>query len=296
MRLFLLFLRLMAKLPNTFFDCLARLSGSFFYYCAPVRKRVIALQIRKTVGRGLTDRAVKRLIKANYVHYAKLIFESLILASLDLKKTDYFHKHCTVINEPLFKEALSQGRGVIAVCAHLGHWEALGACSALLLSPVTVAVKFIRNRFVQALRERMQAHPDIHLVDERLGRGRIVEMLKGLRNGEVVAVFMDQHRPAEDFAKFFGHDARTNSAAAVLARKTGASVFFSYLIRERLGKYVLHLIKAEPPVFPDALPEKEAVAGLINYYNSVLEAAIRAHPDQWLWAHRRFKDNPEFDY
>ena len=27
--------------------------------------------------------------------------------------------------------------------------------------------------------------------------------------------------------------------------------------------------------------------------NAVLESVIRAHPEQWVWGHRRFRDSPD---
>jgi KDO2-lipid IV(A) lauroyltransferase len=296
MALFLRVFKLILLLPNPVISSMAWCLGNLVYFIFPYRRSVIRSQIQKTLGKAMSKREIKNLVRRNYIHYANLLFESLILSSLDFKHTDYFDTHFTIVNLKTIKKALARNKGVIALCCHLGVWEAMGACCARYIAPVTVVVKLIKNRFVQHLRERMQAHPGITLVDERMGKGRIVEILKALRRGDVAGIFIDQHRPSENFVKFFGYEARTNSAAAVLWRKTAAPLFFSYIFRERFGKYVLVLKEVQPPVFPDNMEEKEVILALNELFNQILEAEIKKHPDQWLWAHRRFKDNEEFKY
>ncbi len=270
--------------------------GNFFYYIAPLRKKVILLQIKGTIGREMTEKEIRLLVKQNYIHYACVIFESIILFSIDLKNSDYFDKHFTAPNGHLLKKALGKQKGVILIGGHVGFWEAIGAYCVHNAAPVTVAVKLMKNGFVQAMREEMQSHPDMHLVDSRMGRHRIIAMLNALRRKEIVGIFLDQFRHGEGFTKFLGEDARTNSSAFVLWRKTCASVILIHVIRKKFGEYVIDIKEADPPDISGISDEQEQIRMVNTYFNDLIGNVIRKHPEQWFWAHRRFKDNPAFRY
>lgn len=274
----------------------AEILGTLAWLLLPYRKQVIRTQIKKTIGREMTGREIRRLMRANYVHYAHLLFEFFILASLDLTKKDYFDGHFRIDGREEFLATLGEGKGLVVVNAHLGVWEALGAMCGLYLGPVTVPVKFIKSRLFQRMRERMQANPSVTLVDSRMGRERIITMVNALRKGQVVAIFMDQYNPSEEFAPFFGHAARTTSAAAVLARKMKSPVFMAYIARNSALKYTLVLKQLELPLAEEGGATQEIVASMVACFNRAIEDAIRQYPDQWLWAHRRFKENPAFIY
>jgi KDO2-lipid IV(A) lauroyltransferase len=270
--------------------------GYFFCYFTPFRKKIIRQQIKKTLGPDMSEKEVRRLVRKNYVHYACVLFESLILFSIDLGKSSYIEKHFTAPEGDLLKKAVADGKGVILIGAHMGFWEAIGAYCVRNAAPVTVAVKIMKSGFVQAVREEMQSHPDMHLVDGRMGRQRIIALLTALRNGEIVGLFLDQYRPAEDFVPFLGKDARTNSTAALLWRKTRAKVLLVHVLRRKFGDYLIDFQAADPGQVPESTDAREYTRAINAFFNERMGAVIRAYPDQWFWAHRRFKENPEFDY
>jgi hypothetical protein len=46
------------------------------------------------------------------------------------------------------------------------------------------------------------------------------------------------------------------------------------------------------PEAPAGLDERRATAWVLAEYNRRLEAAIREHPEQWLWMHQRWRSVP----
>lgn len=81
---------------------------------------------------------------------------------------------------------------------------------------------------------------------------------------------------------FFGQAAPTHAATARLALLSGARIVLFSFRRERDGCYALRL---EAPDWP--LQDPLAFA---RRYLAWLEARIREAPEQYLWAHRRFRD------
>ncbi|MGD9254100.1 MAG: lysophospholipid acyltransferase family protein, partial [Holophagae bacterium] len=115
------------------------------------------------------------------------------------------------------------------------------------------------------------------------------EMLVQLKRGGGVGILIDQ-RVREDQGvevPFFGHPAWTHPILARMARKTEAPVVPTFALLDTPGHYRLRY--EEPVLVADiSAPEREDVP-LTTRYMAILEAAIRANPDQWLWYHDRWK-------
>lgn len=114
------------------------------------------------------------------------------------------------------------------------------------------------------------------------GRRGMGEMVKFLKEGNAIALLMDQHMGAGAPLSFFGHTAYTALSAAELALRYDALVVPCYGIRQPDG-LTFEMVIA-PPI-PHGTPEEMTQA-----INDSLEAQVRAHMDQWLWVHRRWKE------
>jgi KDO2-lipid IV(A) lauroyltransferase len=89
---------------------------------------------------------------------------------------------------------------------------------------------------------------------------------------------------------FFGVPARTPSAVFALARRTGAPLL---PVLAHLGEDGRHRIRVWPEITPSAHPDPdEALREDVAAWHAVLESAIREHPEQWVWFHRRWKTRP----
>ena len=84
---------------------------------------------------------------------------------------------------------------------------------------------------------------------------------------------------------FMGHPARTATSAADLAIRTHAVVIPYFGIRGKDGlSFDIHV---EAPITPDT-PE-----AMMAEMTRRLEARVEAHPEQWFWVHRRWKQRVE---
>ena len=110
-------------------------------------------------------------------------------------------------------------------------------------------------------------------------------LMRALRDGEAVWYAPDQGKwtPQSAVLPFFGRPAITNLSTSRLAKMSGAAVFTFFPRREKDGTYVLTISPALAD-FPSADPEADTLR-----LTAMLEEAIRAAPEQYLWVHRRFK-------
>ncbi|MDG2018943.1 MAG: LpxL/LpxP family Kdo(2)-lipid IV(A) lauroyl/palmitoleoyl acyltransferase [Porticoccaceae bacterium] len=113
--------------------------------------------------------------------------------------------------------------------------------------------------------------------------------MKSLKNGRVLWYLPDQDYGIKRgvFAPFFDIQAATIYGTARLAEKTGASVVPVIFTRLPEAKGYKVTIKSALEKFPtgDDLIDATRI-------NNLAEELIRLQPEQYLWAHRRFKTRP----
>ena len=180
--------------------------------------------------------------------------------------------------------ALRQGRGVLFATAHLGNWELSAYAHALLAEPMDVVVRSLDNPLIDSLVERRRGLSG----NRTIGKQEYARaILKALASNRAVGILVDQNAAADAgvFVDFFGVKACAAAGFAKLAARSGAAVIPGFAIWEEAEqRYVLRF---RPPVeiTGDVARDTQAV-------QRELERAIREHPDQWLWIHRRWKTRP----
>ncbi|HTA16136.1 MAG TPA: lysophospholipid acyltransferase family protein, partial [bacterium] len=153
--------------------------------------------------------------------------------------------------------------------------------------PVTFLIGTQSNPHVDKLFNEYRAKVGIQFVRIQAIR----DALKVLKKNEVVALLGDQDGDKwGTFVPFFGLPASTHSIGELLARRSGAALAFGVPVR--LGPRSHHLDVSVIPSPGTGLNDAQASAWTLSEVNRLLEAAIRAHPDHWLWMHHRWRSQP----
>lgn len=178
--------------------------------------------------------------------------------------------------------------GVLVVSAHIGCWELCAAAMAQTGWPTSVVHHAFRNEEIERIVTVWRQGAGLETV--KLGRAAY-GIFKALRCGRFVGMLMDQNASLDDgvFAPFFGRDACTRRGPIQLAMRSGTPIVPIFIYRQ--GATGRHVVRAEPEIEvergdPD---DHEIVLRNVARMNDVIEAAIRRAPDQWIWAHRRWK-------
>ena len=182
-------------------------------------------------------------------------------------------------------EALvGQGRGVLVLTAHLGHWDLLACAAARAGLPLSIVTREIKSKWMDHLWSGLRESCGVRLLPHQGSAGRIIARL---RRGEVVGFVLDQHQPGGLAVPFLGRPAATSTSLARLARATGSPVVSAFLIRQPGGGYRMEV--SDPLLTESCDNKEEHVVRTTRMYSRVLEDAIGQWPDQWLWLHRRWK-------
>ncbi len=274
-------------LPPRALDALATLLGHVAYALDFRHRRVAMENLDLAYGAGLDRSAKARLIRGHFRHLALCGME--MIRTPHMLRAETLDKHIAVEGEEHLRAAVSQGRGVLIVTAHLGNWEWIGLWLSAHGYKIHAVARALDNPWLDAwvVRRRSAAGQEV-----LYKKGALRDMLRVLAAGELVGILIDQNERVEPiFVDFFGHPASVNRGAASVAQKTGAAVVMTFDRRE--GRVFRHCLVFEPPMYArEDLPRKEAVLELTERMTRRIETAVRACPEQWLWVHRRWKTQP----
>ena len=247
---------------------------------------------RRAEALAALRRSLPELSEAEAVATIDGMYRNLMLYLLEILRmyggaTEELDALMTIEGEDVVQSALQRGRGAMILTAHLGNFDML-AMFAARRYPLTIISKKLKNaaanQIWSSLRERFGVNI---LFSHNAARG----CLKALRANGLVGFLLDQNRPYGQgvFVQFFGRPACTTPGLAVLASQAQAPVIPIFMSRRPDGSHHLQVLPfLEPP--PDREP-----ATILRYtqiYTTVTERAIRQHPDQWTWIHRRWKSQP----
>lgn len=188
-----------------------------------------------------------------------------------------------------FDAARRRGKGVLFLTGHMSAWELAPFAQALYGYPLHFLVRPIANRRLDALINSYRCRSGNQPIEKNRS-ARLI--LKVLGEGGTVGVLSDHNTSLESvFVNFFGIPASTTSGLARIALRTDAAVVPGFLSWDQdLRKYRLRF---ESAVELTRTGNEEAdIVENTAHFTRVIEDYIRAHPDQWLWVHKRWKTRP----
>ncbi len=189
-----------------------------------------------------------------------------------------------------FERAKREGKGVLFLTAHLGNWELSSLAHALYGNPMQVMVRPLDNPLLDRLvQSRRVLHGNGVIAKQDAAR----DVLRALRANEAVGILADQNAAGDDavFVDFFGEKAAATRGVAQLALRTGATIIPGFAFwNQSERRYVL---KFYAPIEPaEGSDREQRVLETTQRCQRAIERAIREHPEQWLWMHRRWKRRP----
>lgn len=272
-------------LPRRFLLALGAFAGSVGQRFDARHREIGIENLHAAFGPSLSDAEADRLSLETWRHFGRVTVDTL--ASPRWSREDALRLVTVEAGERL-REAYSRGKGVVCFSAHFGHWEMAGLAQGYLGFPLALVARPLDNPYLEAMLARIRQRSGNLVVHKRQA---LRDMIRAVHRGMGVAILIDQDAREEGiFVPFFGRPASTTPAAALLALRTGAALLPVYCLPEPGGRYRI-VYEAEIPV--EATGDRDAdVIRLTRACTERVEAWVRAHPDRWLWMHRRWKTQP----
>lgn len=246
-------------------------------------RRITLRNLEFAYGGELSPGARERLARQVFRHFVRFGWEllELLLAPLSV-----INRRVFILGQEHMAAALEQGRGLIAIAAHSGNWEYTVMGYGLQYGPVAVVGRELDHPAGAWLARYLRQRGGNWMVAKQ---GGMREILRHLGKNRVVGIVIDQNTAADEglLVEFFGKPARTTPVAALLARR-GAPVVPTLSRRLPGGR---HLMVVLPPLPLEKTGDAQAdILRHLALQSQVVEAWVRAAPSQWLWLHRRWKN------
>lgn len=281
-RLLFAFARVLARLPYRWQMTIAHAASWPMSALAGKRRAIVATNIAlcfpeldataqsRLVARNLRCTAIS-MLETSMAWFAP---RSVTAGIAEVSGIEHLHK------------ALASGKGALCLFSHFTMIELGGRLlSEALGRPMHQMVRRHNDPAIEAVIDRgRRAFCERTLEKKDLG-----DLLRSLREGHPVGYAPDQNFNLHmAFVPFFGQPAATLTMTSRIARLSRAPVLCVWITRQASGRG--YRLRIDPPLaqFPSADPVADT-ARII----ALLETEVRKTPEQYLWAHRRFKTRPE---
>jgi len=258
------------------------LSNAFFVLNGRRRKIAVDNILQAKITDDYSE--ARRIAKKSFEHFAILVMESLRTDN-EFTEDNWLDKVEYDVPDEAFELFREKGKGIILVSGHFGNWE-VAAQLVSFMKPVLGITKDMKNPYVNRLMKERKPRNNFRITpkkDKDSGR-----FLRAIKNGEILALLADQYARERGIKiNFFGREASTFTSPALFHLISKAPIIFGYCLRTGPMKY--KFVATKPMMFKasgNRIEDQKLIMGILN---GMLEDAIRENPEQYLWAHRRWK-------
>lgn len=267
----------MAKLPFSWQIAIGSFLGKLSYVIARDRRHAAEVNLRLCFPE-LSDSEREQLVKKTFIANGIGLVEIAMAWFGDRAR---FDDKITITGLHNLEAAKASGRGVLLLGAHFSTLE-MGGLLFHKIGELDATYRPNDNPFFDAIMYNGRKRNVRGVYD----RKNIRQAMKSLKAGKVLWYAPDQDYGPKNsvFAPFFGIEAATITATSRYASFNNSPVvFFSHYRNDDNSGYHIDF---SPAIENYPTGDDVADATLIN---QAIETAIRKHPDQYLWLHKRFK-------
>jgi len=252
------------------------------------RRGIIIENLKLAFGTPLDKEEMKRLYRGIVTNIGKGCMESLILRSLP----DRFFYNINVTGLDHLKEAADQGKGVIAVSAHLGNFVLIGRKLSLLGYRFNYVFKDPHNRWGSKLFKWIGECGGVTLIPDKPKNLCVKRSIECLKNGEILFILNDVSAVSGGiYVEFFGHEVPTFKSSVTLSMRSGAPIIPMFIVWDEEDRQRI-IIEAPLRLIREGRMEEDIYKNTYRIVK-IIEDYIRRYPTQWWWVHRRWKRRRE---
>ena len=235
---------------------------------------------------GITDdpKEAKRIAWTAFCHFAGHMCEALCAPGVITKENWREHLDFADVTPAVVKTLLDTPETpILLVSGHHGCWEV--ATNILSIArPMIAIARVMDSKLLQKWMTKHHFRGPVTIISKNDGFTKaIIEKWRVERSA--MTILMDQYAHGGPLLSFLGRPARTVTSAARLAIRTGYPVVVGSFVR--IAPYRYRLVGGDPIVFGKDEDRDRATQVL----NDRLSDAIRKYPEQYLWMHRRWRDD-----
>ncbi|MBU3958481.1 MAG: lysophospholipid acyltransferase family protein [Candidatus Omnitrophica bacterium] len=263
---------------------------SDLHYLFAAEDRLNVTENLKAIFPEKSDREIHSIRIRMFRNFAKYLVDFLCFSKMNMQ---YLKSNIKVEDIHYLDDALSKGKGVIALSAHLGNWELGAAAIATLGYPIWVVALTHKHKQVNNLFNLQRQSKGVGVIPLGMAVRQCLELFG---KNEIIALVGDRDfNERGAVVDFFGRPTFFPVGPAGFALKTQASIVPVFIFRNKDDTFTL---KFEKPIecawHPDTKEghisksdKDKQIMDLIRRYKVIIEGYIRKYPDQW-FMFRRF--------
>lgn len=268
----------------------ARWLGSIWWALRRKHRDIALTNLRSAFGARYSERQLRAIAKASFQHFAQVYLVELAFTPRVL--TEWSWARYVEFDDlgPALRELISD-RGVIMLTAHFGNFELMGYTIARLGLPITAIMRPLDNPRLNDFLVRSRAAGGVDLLFKRGATEGATEVIE---SGGALCFIADQDAGRKCvFADFFGRQASWYKSIGLLAMQYRTPIIVGHAARVSPGQ-LRYRVRVDRIIQPEEWQEQaQPLQWLTQEYASALEVGIRAHPEQYLWMHNRWKTRPK---
>lgn len=186
------------------------------------------------------------------------------------------------------ENALSKGKGVVAVSAHMGNFPLIGPRLILEGYHFSLILREPRDSMLGKTLSDLRGNVGMASIPVNPRKVCVAQSLSALSRNGILFLQIDQNASSQDlWVDFFGWMVPTFRGPVVFSMRTGAPLIPMFMIRDGLDHHKL-IIKEPLSLYRTDNKEKDILHNTAKL-TKLIECYIREYPSQWWWFHRRWK-------
>lgn len=195
---------------------------------------------------------------------------------------EYYQSKSRIINGCVIDRARKKHRGVILMG---GHFTSLDIAGIVASQKQDIYISYQPHK--SALMDSLINTGRLRWAKGIVSTKDVRAMIRILKSGGILWIAPDQDLGLKGgmFSEFFGIKAASSTSVYRLAKMTDAAVIPTDFYSGNSSREVTLRYHAALPLLDEI--------DFLRRYHRFLETSIKHKPDQYLWAHRRFKTRPQ---
>jgi heptosyltransferase-2 len=257
--------------------------GQFLGFCGWIvlgkYRRLAQRNAAIAFGNEKSPRELQSLVRR---HFQRLGANLLCAIKLTKMPPEQILQRVKVENIDSMDSRFRAGVPVVLALSHLAIWELFAQLMPEFVGYVRNGSVYqgLGNRFIDEHVRRTRSRTGLELFDRKEGFQPVIDLL---RSGGGVGILCDQHAGDHGlWTPFFGRLASTSPLAALLVKRTGASLIAAAVYTSGFARWRM--------VFTERFDgQSRSLGALSRKINEVIEQQIRSAPEDWFWVHNRWK-------
>ena len=249
-----------------------------FSYCGPFFKSKKIIKKNLNIFFNKISHLNEKKITGNmWKNYGMTFIEYIYL--------DYFRKqnsHITIQENINLSQITGERKPVIFISGHFANFELMSMEITKKNIPLASIYRPLNNIFLNPFMEYLRRK---YICKNQIKKGinGVRKSIEYLKKGYSIALMIDQRVSEGEKVNFFDKAALTTTLPAQISLKFNVDIIPVYIERDEHNHFTIEFQnRINPNDFNDKLK-------LTKKLNEVLEKMIVRNPNQWIWAHNRWK-------